>query len=145
MSQDLDLYSNGGQVVPIQPGTDLYQPSAEDSWDQAPDYLSDHAPAPAPSQEAQLQQVQAEVGRVIASDMAKLGHPQAWINASLRWYQQNIGRDPGHVQRRHNFNLYDQKGDGLAEAWGNHCQEIGASQEYVSNVLWLLGEAVKRL
>lgn len=143
---DLDLYDSGNDLAPYSPGSDLapITPDNDDWGNTDVDYLSER-PAPAPSNDAQLQQVYAEVGRVIAADLQQLGHPTAWINASLSWYAKNIGRDPGRVQRRHNFDLYDQAGDGLAEAFGNHCAQIGASQEYVNNVLWLLAEAAKRL
>lgn len=143
MSNDLERYS-GGDLQPYSPGgVDLYTPTAESHWGDEPNYLDNRQLQP--STDAQMQAVYAEVGRVIASDMLKLGHPQAWISATLQWYSQNIGRDPGRVQRKHRFNLHDQAGDALAEAFGNHCAKIGASQEYVSNVLWLLGEAAKRL
>lgn len=143
MSNDIEVFHNG-DLAPYSPGGDLAPITPADSWGIEPDYLSER-PSVQPSPDVQLQAVYAEVGRVIASDMLKLGHPQAWVSATLNWYSQNIGRDPGRVQRKHRFNLHDQAGDALAEAFGNHCAKIGASQEYVSNVLWLLGEAAKRL
>jgi len=143
VANELESYQ-GGDLAPYGTGTGLQPYSPQDDWGNTDvDYLAERQVQPSP--DVQLQAVYAEVGRVIASDMIKLGHPQAWVSATLNWYQQHIGRDPGRVQRKHRFNLHDQAGDALAEAFGNHCAKIGASQEYVSNVLWLLGEAAKRL
>lgn len=144
MSNDIDLYSNN-DLAPYSPGTVVPITPDNDDWgDLSPDYLAEH-PAFAPDVAPEMAQVLQQIGQVISGDLLKLGHPVAWVNSTLNWYRQNIGKQPTHVQRRHSFDLHDQKDDPLAESFGNHCKQIGASQEYVSNCLWLLGQMQQRL
>lgn len=144
MSNELDLYQNN-DLAPYSPGTGLAPITPADDWGITDvDYFSER-PAFAPDVAPEMQQVLQQIGAVISGDLLKLGHPVAWVNATLNWYQKNIGNPPQPVQRRHNFNLHDQAGDPLAESFGNHCKVIDASQEFVSNCLWLLGQMQQRL
>lgn len=144
MTSDLDLYSNGGQIVPINPDTGL-QPitPGQDDWGVEPDYLAER-PAPA-SQDPQVAEAFKEIGIVIAADLQRLNHPAKSIAAAQQWYAANMGREPRKERIAHRYNLHNYQSDVMANNFANAMARAGASQEFVSNVLWLLGEAAKRL
>lgn len=143
-----DLYQpDGGQVAPFQPGGDLQPYSPQDDWGRTDvDYLDNRAEhAFAPDAAPEMQQVYREIGITIAADLQRLNHPMAWINAAQNWYAKNIGTEPRVERKQHRFDLHSHAGDPLAESFGNMAHRCGASQEFVSNALWLLEEMVRRL
>lgn len=144
MANNIDLYESGGELAPYSPNQPLAP--VNNDWGRTDvDYLDTRAEQAFNQQDPQLHEVYREIGITIAGDLQRLNHPIAWINAAQNWYAANIGKDPRQERKQHRFNLHDQAGDALAESFGNMCHRVGASQEFVSNCLWLLGEAAKRL
>lgn len=157
MSDEIDVY--GGEIAPYNPGQPL-QPlaPAPDSWGSGVDLLrEDHShqsgqgpqlfgqSLPAGATEQQVTQSLIEIQAVISSDLMRLGHPQSSISAAITWYQNNARKTPVRETKRHNYNLHDQKGDLVAESFGNAMAKAGATQVFISNCLWLLGELNKKL
>lgn len=157
---ELDMYqNNGGELAPYAPSPLSPLAPASDTWDRTDaltnQEIADHQndsgqvqlfgtpiPGATPQQVAQtLNEIQA----VIAGDLMRLGHPQSSINAAIVWFQNNARKTPVRETKRHSYNLHDQKGDLVAESFGNAMAKAGASQEFISNCLWLLGELNKRL
>lgn len=157
MSNDIDVYSGGGGLAPYSPSQPLAP--APDWNSNVPDTLTprevaDHqhssgqlfgATMPVGATEQQVSQTLNEIQAVIAGDLMRLGHPQNYINAAISWFQTNARKTPARETKRHSYNLHDQAGDLVAESFGNAMAKAGATQEFISNCLWLLGELNKRL
>jgi hypothetical protein len=156
MSNDIDLY-NGGDIQPYNPGQPL-APLQPDTWGATDvDLLrEDHhqhqsgptlfgAALPPSATPQQVAQTLNEIQAVIVGDLMRLGHPQSSINAAVNWFQNNARKTPVRETKRHSYNLHDQAGDLVAESFGNAMAKAGATQEFISNCLWLLGELNKRL
>ncbi|VVO87997.1 hypothetical protein PS903_02130 [Pseudomonas fluorescens] len=157
---DIELYDGGGELAPYSPSQPLAPaPSPDTSGGNTltPREIDDHqsrsgaqlqifgATLPPGADPQRLAQTLNEIQALIASDLMRLGHPQASINAAISWFQNNARKTPQRETKRHSYNLHDQAGDLVAESFGNAMARAGASQEFISNCLWLLGELNKRL
>lgn len=159
MGNELDVYSPGG-LAPI---IETDQPLIESDWgnpypDQiSPSELDGYQPVgssfsqtwlgqPIDATPRQVQEFIAYASGLYLADMGKLGHPIKHINAALEFFQENITKPPpANVVRQHSYDLHDQAGDGLAEAFGNRMHRVGASQALISNSLYWLGQLATRL
>ncbi|EPA95527.1 hypothetical protein [Pseudomonas sp. G5(2012)] len=155
MANDLDIRDPGGLApnVPSQPlapapdwGSvpDTLTPEIADNQNSS-DQLQLFGAAIPGATPQQVNQTLNEIQAVIAGDLMRLGHPQSSINAAIVWFQNNARKSPQREAKRHSYNLHDQAGDLVAESFGNAMAKAGASQEFISNCLWLLGELNKRL
>ncbi|OPK06786.1 hypothetical protein [Pseudomonas sp. VI4.1] len=161
MSNDVDVYGGGNDLQPYsQPlapapspdwggnGVDTLTSRELDEYqgqrsDQGLQIFGQTLPAGADPQH--LAQTLNEIQALIASDLMRLGHPQAYINAAISWFQNSARKTPVRERKLHNFNLYNQAGDLAAESWANAMARAGATQDFISNCLWLLGELNKKL
>lgn len=138
---ELDLYSNGGQVVPYSPGTDLYQTDAESHWGDVPvDYLS------TPGQQVQLndpqvQQNIAAIADVFTNDMAGLGFAQRDIQACINFFKQMLANPPTRMpQIRHKYQTWQFSHDIQFQAFCNFAWGKGLSHELIQSIAFWLGE-----
>lgn len=157
MANELDLYN--GELQPYSP-----QPLApsHDDWGQVPaDYLTEREAyqgqrqsgglqlfgeaLPPGATEEQITYVLTEIAALISADLMRLNHSQSFITAALNWFRDNVRRTPQREQKRHSYNLYSWVGDPVAESFGNAMARAGASQEFVSNCLYLMEELSRRL
>ena len=153
MSNEIDLYESGGDLSPYSPSQPL-APTQSDWGDLPADYTSDRQvtggvtffgvaqPGVTPEQ---LEQFVGEISGTFISDMARLHHPRKVINAATAWFSANFDQPVRQERKNHNYSLHDHQRDPLANSFANHMQHAGASQEFISNALWWLGELAKRL
>lgn len=144
MASDIDLYSSGGQIVPINPGTDLFTPSAEDAWNNDPDYLSDRQVQPLadPQVEQNFQQISA----IFQNDFRTLGHPQHHIDAAMNWFRQSLSNPPKQQPKRHSYQLWQYAvGDPIMQAFANWAHTQGIGQGMMTNICWWVGELENRM
>lgn len=156
MASELDLYKAGevgpysSPDQPLAPSPDTWgntQPREIDSYQKSsgsqPQLFGEALPAGTTQQ--QIDQTLTEIAVVISADLMRLKHPQSVTNAALTWWQTSAKKTPQREVKRHSYNLYDQAGDWLAESFGNAMARAGATQKFVSDSLWLMGELNKRL
>ncbi|UVJ44999.1 hypothetical protein NVV94_05295 [Pseudomonas sp. LS1212] len=157
MSTDIDIYEPG-ELQPYSPSPPL-SPSA-DNWGNtdvdvlSPQEIAAHQGSgpirlfgelmPAGATQQQVEQVLGEISGIYQGDMSRLGHPFKWSSAATSWFHQTA-MQPRQEQKRHSYDLHDQASDPVANSFGNAMAKVGASQEFISNSLWWLGEATKRL
>ena len=155
MANDLELYDGGGDIAPYAPSQPL-APSPDWGTQLSPREIDDYQSQSGqgqvqlfgenvPATQQQVAQAMTEISALIASDLMRLGHQQSHINAALQWFQNSAQKTPVREAKRHSYQLYDQAGDLAAESWANAMARAGATQEFVSNCLWLMAELVKRL
>lgn len=137
---DLDLYSNGGQVVPVQPGgLDLYQGDAESHWGETPvDYLN------TPGQQVQLndpqvQQNLQQIASVFTTDMASLGFVQRDIDACIGFFKSMLANPPMQMPRKaHGYPMWQFSHDIQFMAFCNFAWGKGLSHELIQSVAYWL-------
>ncbi|MFT5314849.1 MAG: hypothetical protein ACI9UK_000674 [Candidatus Krumholzibacteriia bacterium] len=164
MSDYPSVDSNGGELTPYTPSQPL-APVPDQGWMQEhPDYLTDRqAPSQAPGQlqpgtktffgapltptvtPAQIDKAIAEISAVFTSDFAKLGHSPKVVNAALAFLIANADQPEKQVTRLHSYNLHNFAGDWLAEAFANQMAHVHASQKFISDTLWWMGELARRV
>lgn len=157
MDNELDLYQPGG----LAPLIETDQPLIEQPWqlpepthqNQADQYLpvGDDLSffgelLPAGTNPKQVDQVLGEIGGLFMSDFARLGHDPSIVGRAISWFTKAATQDPPmRINRRHRYQLYNYQNDILANEFANEMAQYGASQEFISNALWWVGELEKRL
>lgn len=92
-----------------------------------------------------VDQMIGEMSAIYIGDFSRLKHPQKWINASVAYMSASYG-EPVHPEpKRHSYNLHELTGDVLAENWANQMSRVGASQKFISDSIWWLGEFARRV
>lgn len=136
MSNELDLYSNGGQVVPISPGTDLYQPTAEDAWDETPDYLDVRS---APFADQQAEQNFRNIANAFTNDMASLGYVQRDIDLCINWFKNSLSNPPQRMPvKNHSYNLWQYSNDPAMNHFANYAHQQKLSQNMIQSICYWL-------
>lgn len=149
MSNDLDLYHDGGELAPYAPSQPL-APSPADYWGYEPDYGTDlttdqTVPLFDPAHAEVIQQNVGQIAGMFMQDFSALAHNQAHINHSIRWFQQHIGRDFTMPVRRHGYSLYQYSNDAAMQHFANFAHAKGLSAKMVSDICWWVAELEKRL
>lgn len=141
MSQDLDLYSNGGQVVPVSPGgLDLYQTDAESRWGETPvDYLNTPGQQVANINDPQVQQNIAAIASVFETDMASLGFVQKDINKCISWFKQTLVNPVQRMPaKKHSYETWQFSHDPAFQAFCNYAATQRFPKELIQSVaFWL--------
>jgi len=137
MSTDLDLYSNGGQVVPVSPGT-VAPITPADSWGETPvDYLSER-----PTSQPLPQQVEANVAAiatVFETDMASLGFVQRDIQLCINYFKQSLANPPTRMpQIRHKYQTWQFSNDPAFQAFCNWAATQRFPPELIQSVAYWL-------
>ncbi|WP_332820468.1 hypothetical protein [Pseudomonas sp.] len=133
---DLDLYSNGGQAVPVQPGgVDLYQGDAESHWGETPDYLSERSVQPL--QDPQVQQNIAAIATVFENDMASLGFVQKDIDKCINWFKQSLANPVTRMPaKKHSYQLWQYSHDPAMNAFANYAHTQRFPQELIQSICY---------
>jgi hypothetical protein len=133
MASEIDLY-DGGAITPYEPSPPI-QIHTEPGFELTNREIDEYQRAPAAptlfgqqmpvgTTPAQIQQVLNEVGAKYSQDMAVLKYPAALTNSSIAFIAKNATASPRQVTRTHPFNLHNETGDWLAEAFGNYLAGI---------------------
>lgn len=160
MANHLEEYSpGGGELAPYAPSPLSPLAPSPDTWGNTPDLLREYdsrqsnagtqqlfgSALPVGTTEQQVTQTLNEIQAIVAGDLMRLGHAQSSINAAITWFQSNARKTPSRETKAHSYNLHDQSSDLLAQSFGNAMAKAGASQKFISDSLWLLGELSKKL
>lgn len=156
MSNDIDLYSNGGDLAPYSPSQPL-APTADSLGNTDVDYLGGNqhyqstAPQlfgealPAGTTPEQMQHVLTEIAAVIGGDLMRLGDSPHLIAIAVDWLGQNAGKAPRKERITHRFSLYQYQNDVATNNWANYMHQAGADQTFIDHTLWLLDQLSERL
>lgn len=161
MANDITPYqSDGGDVAPYAPSPLQPLAPSPETWGNVPDVLTPKEiyqqqsgsqvrlfgeALPIGATPQQLQQVLGEIAGLFMGDMSRLSHPAPVINTAISWFQNSAMQPVRQEQKNHRYNLHDQAHDPVANSFGNAMAKVNASQEFISNSLWWLGELNKKL
>lgn len=140
MSNDLDLYSNGGQIVPVSPGTDLAPLSPSQDWGRTDvDYLDDRHERAFGQLDPQIEANVAAIAEVFTTDMASLGFVMADISKCVAWFKQNLINPPTRMpQKKHNYETWQFSHDIAFQAFCNYAATQRFPQELIQSVAYWL-------
>lgn len=144
MASDLDLYSNGGQVQPYQPGGDLAPVSPHaDSWGNTPvDYLDDRFERGFgqldPAVEANVQ----ALASAFETDFQGLGYVQKDIDLCIGWFRQSLANPPTTMPRKnHGYQLFQFSFDPAMNHFAVFARQHKLSQQMVQSVCYWVQQA----
>lgn len=153
MSNELDLYSNGGGLQPYHGGEVAPAPD----WG-APDLLRDSTetytgggqyilgqPLPPGVSIKEVTEGYKALGNVFAQDFMRLGHNITNTQKAVAWFMAALKNPPAQQQKRHSYNLYEHTNDPIFQAFANYAQDNKFSAKFVSDACWWVTEASKRL
>lgn len=152
---ELDKYSGGGEVAPYSSPLQPLAP-APDTWGSNIDVLTPreiHSGSQVQSLFGETvgateQQINLALGRIAGtylSDMSQLNHPLQVIQAAITWFQASARKSPQREAKQHSYNMHDQAHDPLMMSFCNAMARAGASQAFISNSLWWLGQLNQHL
>ena len=146
MSDELDLYSNGGQVVPWDPAGQPLAPTADD-WGSDVDYLSEHSlTAPSGALQPEVEQIFNQLASVFLNDAAAMGIDFGKAQKAMGWFRSNLANPPqGRQPRTHGFNLHEHNSDELFHAFAMQAKKWNWSQQQISNLCWWVSECERIL
>lgn len=153
MSNELDLYSNGGGLQPYHGGEVAPAPD----WG-APDLLRDSTetytgggqyilgqPLPPGVSIKEVTEGYKALGNVFAQDFMRLGHNITNTQKAVSWFISALTNPPKATTKRHSYNLYEHTNDPIFQAFANYAHDNKFSAKMVSDCCWWVSEASRRL
>lgn len=136
---DLDLYSNGGQIVPVQPGTDLAPYNPADDWGNTPDYLDDRFERGFGQLDPQIEQNVAAIAEVFTADMTGLGFAERDVQKCIAWFRQSLSNPPTKMPRKaHTYETWQFSHDVAFQHFCNYAHTQRFPPELIQSVAYWL-------
>lgn len=158
MSNDIDVFSNGGEV---QTYSQPLAPAPVPDWqygntDLLPTDYAHHAPSgaqplvfgqplPAGVSLEQVMQAYDQLGALFQSDFLRLSHKVSHSQKAAKWFLDAVTNPPAKQQPRHRYNLFEHVNDPLFQAFANYAHDNGFSAKFVQDCCWWVSEAGRKL
>jgi hypothetical protein len=143
---DLDIYSNGGQVVPFAPDQPL-APTADEWGLEDSDFITERPSSPSSGDlPAHVERNLGELTAAFYADFTQLNHPQSHIQQSVQFFRSMLKNPPTSMPaKHHNYpSMFQLSADPMFMAFCNFAWTIGATPQFIQSVCWWLQEIEKR-
>jgi hypothetical protein len=146
---EIDLYDDGGEIAPYNPGAPLLAP-APDFGTNDVDLLrkTDSRGNPLLPPGVTITQATEHykaLGDIFAQDFVKLGHNISQTQKAVSWFMNALTNPPAKQQKRHSYNLFEHTNDPLFQAFANYAHDHGFPAKFVQDACWWVTEAAKKL